>query len=168
MKSPVGQQYSVKKKSEISLCFLFFAPARKHANIELEYDRGTFYRAHCFFWCTESGDLPEREAGVRVDRRLAEKLSSGAWQTQDVCIGRSSVGSLPVAPPKPEGDPLADTRWDGVKKHFVQVCAWGEGEEEPAETRIHAQCFKHSCFFLYDLVRSSTKYSRFLNSNAYS
>jgi len=30
----------------------------QRAEIELSYDRGTFYRANCYFWCTKSGDLP--------------------------------------------------------------------------------------------------------------
>jgi hypothetical protein len=45
----------------------------QRAEIELTYDHGTFYKANCYFWCTESGDLPPGTM-PDIDEDLTKRL----------------------------------------------------------------------------------------------
>ena len=43
------------------------------------YERGSFYRADCFFWCTMDGELPDMNK-PNLDQEIGEKLvSASQW-----------------------------------------------------------------------------------------
>ena len=63
------------------------------AHIELWYTSPkVFYRATCYFWCTDDGEMGEGEV---VDTDLVEKVLSGTWHTLNVT--RPVVPISPVA-----------------------------------------------------------------------
>ncbi len=49
----------------------------QQAHVELIHQRGTSYVANCYFWCTQSGELPAPPADIDLD--LAEKLVHLIW-----------------------------------------------------------------------------------------
>ena len=57
-----------------------------------------FYRAKCYFWCTEDGGLPKPHSDLDAD--LVDRLMRGKWKTENVIVdhdeGKQEV--VPISP----------------------------------------------------------------------